>query len=207
MTNENKTDLYIEFPRKEEALKLTGRQMEQRLDTCIAIRDESSKTAWFWHPGRDLSAAIHWWVREAGPRLIGDVIRVQDRYAKYLHDEFFSCAFFPVILIDANRISSLVLPYIYCATLVPYFARRTATPEGRDRVRGMPNKKDEAGFIRYFHDDLVAKWLIADIVAARSDPGEFLKDLRVAYQEAARSSFRGYWLKHYLADINRRSTP
>ena len=35
----------------------------------------------------------------------------------------------------------------------------------------------------------------------------FLKDLRLAYEEAARSYWFGYWLKHYLADVDRRLPP
>ena len=39
---------------------------------------------------------------------------------------------------------------------------------------------------------------------AQLEADAFLKDLRLAYEEAARSSWFGYWLKHYLADVDRR---
>ena len=42
---------------------------------------------------------------------------------------------------------------------------------------------------------------------AQLEADAFLKDLRLAYEEAARSSWFGYWLKHYLADVDRRLPP
>src|SRR4051812_19482374 len=111
MTNKNKTGLHIQFPRRNEELKLSGRQIEARSETLIPITDESGNAAWFWFPGRSYGATAHWWVHDAETRLIGDVVRVRDRYAQYLHDEYFFSANFFSVVVDANRNSTLVPPH------------------------------------------------------------------------------------------------
>jgi hypothetical protein len=186
----------IQLPRREKMSKLTGRQIGQRMENeiCIPVEEGYGREAWFWFPGCSDSEAAHWWVTAGGPRLIGEVFGAADRAAWAMYEEMLLAPELPCVTTDGGSNAALVLPWWHRATLLPCFSRPWADPGRCDRVRTIPDSRHLVHWYPLAHDELIAKWLIADVVAEQSSPADFLGRLLAAYEAAERSSWFGYWL-------------
>jgi hypothetical protein len=200
---------YVDFGRHGSERRDTGLNIQRRLSSemCIPIDEEDGWRLWFWFPGRSMSATAHWWVHEAGTRLIGEWVAPSDDYGRRLHEQRMQHPMLPCVFADGDWNTSMVLQHHFRASPIPKFAIGKAEASECGRVKIGEDMHGEAIWHRLDAAELCFKWLISQLVAELNKPDEYLVRLLRVFNTAQQLGWAASWLNVYLPFLATRPRP